>query len=44
MTWTTEPGGESSATEAPVFATGDLVAGTYEIKALLGAGGMGEVY
>jgi serine/threonine-protein kinase len=28
----------------PVFQTGEVVADTYEVRALLGAGGMGEVY
>ena len=42
MTWNTEPA--PGYDEGPVFAVGQLVAGTYEIKTLLGAGGMGEVY
>jgi serine/threonine-protein kinase len=44
MSWSTEPGVDSIDGEAPVFVVGALVAGNYEIKALLGAGGMGEVY
>jgi serine/threonine-protein kinase len=32
------------ARDLPVFALGEVVADTYEIKSILGAGGMGEVY
>src|SRR5215472_5582762 len=41
---------ERNRSEAPVddeghvFSTGDVVAGAYEIRSLLGTGGMGEVY
>jgi tetratricopeptide (TPR) repeat protein/tRNA A-37 threonylcarbamoyl transferase component Bud32 len=38
----TDPQSQSRARQ--VFAAGDLVAGRYEIVALLGQGGMGEVY
>ena len=47
MSESTEPGDASAdmtGGEAPVFTAGQLVAGSYEIKAVLGAGGMGEVY
>jgi serine/threonine-protein kinase len=41
----TAPAPTSSPGEAsPVFAQGELVADTYEIRAMLGSGGMGEVY
>jgi serine/threonine protein kinase len=30
--------------DAPIFASGELIAGVYEIRSLLGSGGMGEVY
>jgi len=30
--------------DLPVFSLGEVVAGNYEIKSILGAGGMGEVY
>jgi len=35
---------KSSRDDAQVFSQGEVVADTYEIRALLGAGGMGEVY
>jgi serine/threonine protein kinase len=44
MTWSTEPDSSPTVREAPVFAIGEIVAEAYEIKAVLGAGGMGEVY
>ena len=34
----------ASSEPAPVFHSGELLADTYEIRALLGTGGMGEVY
>jgi eukaryotic-like serine/threonine-protein kinase len=33
-----------STSDPPVFSLGELVADTYEIKSVLGSGGMGEVY
>jgi serine/threonine protein kinase len=44
MSWSTEPSSAPVSREAPVFAIGEVVADTYEVKAVLGAGGMGEVY
>jgi serine/threonine-protein kinase len=44
MTWSTEADSSQSTRDAPVFAIGEIVADTYEIKAVLGTGGMGEVY
>src|SRR5271165_3254606 len=44
MTWSTAPDTSVAAREAPVFEIGQVVADAYEIKAVLGAGGMGEVY
>jgi len=41
MTNVTAP---ESGASLPVFPLGEIVADTYEIKAILGAGGMGEVY
>ena len=43
MSGPTKPSDRPSETP-PVFASGELLGDTYEIKALLGAGGMGEVY
>lgn len=45
MTTSTAPdSSRSTARQAGVFAIGEVVADTYEIKAVLGSGGMGEVY
>jgi serine/threonine-protein kinase len=44
MTTTTDPHAGAVLREAPVFPVGELVADTYEIKTILGSGGMGEVY
>jgi eukaryotic-like serine/threonine-protein kinase len=35
---------EQAAVDVPVFSRGEIVAGTYEIRSILGSGGMGEVY
>jgi hypothetical protein len=42
----TEPPAEAppSGEPRPNFQIGEVVADTYEIRALLGSGGMGEVY
>jgi serine/threonine-protein kinase len=44
MSGETTPGDEVAASSAQVFAIGEIVGGSYEIKSVLGAGGMGEVY
>jgi serine/threonine-protein kinase len=36
--------GRARPERAPVFAVGEVVSGSYEIRGLLGTGGMGEVY
>jgi len=41
---TTDPDAEARADARSVFEVGRVIGGTYEIRALLGAGGMGEVY
>jgi serine/threonine protein kinase len=40
----TSPDAGLAPRDVPVFAIGEVVADTYEVKAVLGAGGMGEVY
>jgi serine/threonine-protein kinase len=40
----TAPLGEADGESPPVLAIGELVGDAYEVRALLGAGGMGEVY
>ncbi len=44
MTGSTAPDVGAPARDVPAFSIGEVVAETYEIKAVLGAGGMGEVY
>jgi serine/threonine-protein kinase len=36
--------GSRPGESGPIFAAGEIVAGVYEVRTLLGAGGMGEVY
>jgi serine/threonine-protein kinase len=40
----TNPDAAQRAEPGPTFEVGELVGGNYEVRALLGAGGMGEVY
>jgi serine/threonine protein kinase len=44
MSGSTAPDSSQAGRDGPIFAIGEVVADTYEIKAVLGAGGMGEVY
>jgi serine/threonine-protein kinase len=37
-------GARKDVEEAPVFTTGEVVGDVYEVRAILGSGGMGEVY